>query len=129
MRTVRKPIVDLIVDKTYVDQQRMLDATQPKGPAVQLEVRVLVATRWDLLPAMLEQAAAVTSRCLPSRFFSSTVPCRSGARTTERWEPRRAVDVARAGSWPADDPRGPEHEAWVRATWARIRPFSTGAPT
>jgi hypothetical protein len=31
-----------------------------------------------------------------------------------------------SGVWAPDDPRGEEHVAWVRESWERIRPFSTG---
>jgi FAD/FMN-containing dehydrogenase len=31
-----------------------------------------------------------------------------------------------AGAWPAADPNGETHQAWVRAAWGRLRPFSTG---
>ena len=127
MRTIRKPIVDLIVEKTYVDQQRLLDATQPKGPAYYWKSEYLPRLDGDLFAVALAQARAVTSPMSAVIFFQM-----EGA-LSERENDDGAVGnrdarwmCAAAGSWPADDPRGAEHEAWVRATWSRLRPFSTG---
>jgi hypothetical protein len=127
VRTIRKPIVDLIVEKTYVDQQRLLDATQPKGPAYYWKAEYLPRLDGDLIPVALEQAKAVTSPMSAVIFFQM-----EGA-LSERKDDDGAVGnrdarwmCAAAGSWPADDPRGAEHEAWVRDTWSRLRPFSTG---
>ncbi len=127
VRQARRPIVDLIGETTYVAQQRLIDATQRKGPAYYWKTEYLPRLDADLLPILCERARAVTSPMSGIQMFqlegalSERAPNDGAVGNRDaRWM------CAAAGSWPPEDPRGAEHEAWVRDTWSRIRPFSTG---
>jgi FAD/FMN-containing dehydrogenase len=121
------PIVDLITEKPYVAQQSMLDATQPKGAHYYWKTEFIP----ELSPAYEDtfRAAAlkVTSPMSQSIVFHLAGALNERADDDGAMGNRRARYVSGfAGAWPAPDPRGAEHVAWVRESWETIRPFSTG---
>ena len=81
-----EPLADLIVVKDYVAQQAMLDATQPQGHALLLEVRVRPGPERRAL-RHLQRAVRRPRRRRRTRSSSSRSPARSTSipRTTARW--------------------------------------------
>ncbi len=127
LRNLGDPIVDLIVDKPYVAQQSLLDATQPKGHHYYWKTEYLADLSAPFLDTFRDQALQVTSPMSQSLLFHV------GGALNERPDDDGAVgnrDVAFiggfAGAWGPDDPAEEQHVAWVRDAWERIRPFSTG---
>ena len=127
VRALRNPIVDLVVRKPYVDQQSMMDGTEPKGFHYYWKTEYLPGLSGGFLDAFAEGALKVTSPLSESVIFHV------GGAVNERDDDDGAVGnrAARyitgfAGDWPAADHRGDVHVAWVRNAWERIRPFSTG---
>jgi FAD/FMN-containing dehydrogenase len=122
-----KPIADLIVPKTYVEQQSMLNATQPKGANYYWKTEFISELSEGYLESVRANAAEIESP------MSQVITFHIAGGVNEHAEDDGAVgnrDAAfvtgAAGAWPAADPNGETHQAWVRAAWGRLRPFSTG---
>ncbi|HVL05575.1 MAG TPA: FAD-binding oxidoreductase [Acidimicrobiales bacterium] len=127
IRALGDPIVDLITEKPYVAQQSMLDATQPKGAHYYWKTEFVPELSDGYQEAFRAAALKVTSP------MSQSIAFHLGGALNERADDDGAMGnrearfvTGFAGAWPAADPRGPEHVAWVRESWETIRPFSTG---
>jgi FAD/FMN-containing dehydrogenase len=126
LRALGEPIADLVAEKHYVEQQSMLDDTEPKGFRNYWKTEFLPGLSGEYLDTFRDQA--VESR----NPLSFSVIFHLAGALNERDEDDGAVGNRDAryvsgfsGMWPpgtADD----EHVAWVRTAWEAIRPFSTG---
>jgi FAD/FMN-containing dehydrogenase len=126
LRDLGEPIIDLVTEKPYVDQQSMLDDTEPKGLNQYWKAEFLPDLSTEYLDTFRDQAAQSTSPLSFSVIFHL-----AGA-LNERDEDDGAVGNRDAryisgfsGMWPPNVPDD-EHVAWVRQAWEHIRPFSTG---
>jgi hypothetical protein len=120
------PIVDLITEKPYVEQQSMMDGSEPKGEHYYWKTEHLSALSSGFLDAFAAGALKVPTVASESVIFHI------GGAQNENDDDDGAVGnrdsryiTGFAGAWTADDQSG-EHVAWVRDAWASIRPFSTG---
>jgi len=127
IRALGDPIVDLVTEKPYAEQQAMLDATQPKGLHYYWKSEFLAELTPAFCDTFLARALAVTSPLSQSGLFHL------GGALNERAEDDGAVGnrtaryvMAFAGCWPPPDPRAGEHVAWARQSWEAVRAFSTG---
>ncbi|HSJ85345.1 MAG TPA: FAD-binding oxidoreductase [Acidimicrobiia bacterium] len=122
-----KPIADQIVLKTYVEQQSMLDPTQPKGAHYYWKTEFIPRLDDDYLETVRATAGEIESPMSQVFAFHLEGAVNEHAEDDGAVGNRDAAFVTgAAGAWPSDDPRGEDHHAWARATWERIRPFSTG---
>ncbi|HEX8781496.1 MAG TPA: FAD-binding oxidoreductase, partial [Nocardioides sp.] len=127
LRALADPVADLVVERPYLDQQRLLDATQPKGLHYYWKSEYLKALPRDLLAVARERAAAQTSPLSQLIFFHLEGAIAERDAGDGAVGNRDAAFVCNvAGGWRPDDPAGASHQAWVRHTWESIRPFSTG---
>ena len=122
-----KPIADLIVPKTYVEQQSMLNATQPKGANYYWKTEFISELSEGYLESVRANAAEIESP------MSQVITFHIAGGVNEHAEDDGAVGnrdaafvVGAAAAWPATDPHGDTHQQWARASWDRIKPFSTG---
>jgi hypothetical protein len=127
VKAIGDPIADLLMEKTYVAQQSMLDATQPKGLHYYWKTEYIPELSEDYIATFKAGALQVTSPLSQSICFHM-----AGA-LNERPEDDGAVgnrDAAFltgfASCWPPSDERAEQHKAWTRASWETIRPFSSG---
>jgi len=127
VRALGDPIVDLVAERPYVAQQSMLDDMEPKGLCQYWKAEYLPGLSSEYLDPFRDAALNVTSPLSYSVIFHI------GGALNERDDDDGAVGNRDArfisgfsGVWPPDDARGDEHVAWVRQSWERIRPFSTG---
>lgn len=127
LKAFGKPLADLIVEKTYVQQQSMLDATQPKGVNYYWKSEYLPPLTEGAMAAFRTHGAAVTS---PQ---SQIVLFHVGGAIAERRADDGAVGnrdaeyvLGIAGSWLPGDPNGERHLGWVRGAWGAMRPHATG---
>jgi len=127
IRALGKPVADLVVERPYLEQQRILDATQPTGMHYYWKSEYFSRLSPELRAVVRTRAAAQTSPMSQLAFFHL------GGALAERKPDDGAVGNRDAeyvfnvgGSWRPDDPAGETHRAWVRDTWEAIRPFSTG---
>jgi FAD/FMN-containing dehydrogenase len=122
-----KPIVDLVVPKTYLEQQSMLNATQPKGAHYYWKTEFLPGLSEGYLEVFRAGAAGIESPMSQVIMFHIQGAVNEHAEDDGSVGNRDAAFVTgAAGAWPGTDPNGERHQAWVRDTWERIRPFSTG---
>jgi FAD/FMN-containing dehydrogenase len=122
-----RPIADLIMPKTYVEQQSMLDATQPKGANYYWKTEFIPEVNDDFLRATLDNAAGIESPMSQLATFHIAGAVNDYAEDDGAVGNRDAAYVtAAAAAWPAVDPNGDTHQQWARSSWDRIRPFSTG---
>ena len=127
IRALGSPIVDLIAEKPYAAQQSMLDATQPKGAHYYWKTEFVPELSDGYQEAFRDAALKVTSPMSQSMAFHLGGALNERAGDDGAMGNRQARFVTGfAGAWPAADPRGQEHVAWVRESWETIRPFSTG---
>jgi FAD/FMN-containing dehydrogenase len=129
LRALGGPIIDLIAEMPYPDQQSLLDdsPSEAKGLHQYWKTEYLPGLSREYCDTFREQAFKMTSP------LSFSVIFHIGGALNERAEDDGAVGNRDArfisgfsGVWPPGDPRGREHTAWVRAAWEGIRPFSTG---
>ncbi len=126
IRALGDPIVDLITEKPYVEQQSMMDGTEPKGEHYYWKTEHLPALSTGFLDAFAAGAMKVPTVASESVIFHI------GGAQNERDDDDGAVGnrdsryiTGFAGAWTAAE-QPDEHIAWVRDSWAGIRPFSTG---
>lgn len=126
VRALGNPIVDMIAEKPYVDQQSMMDGTEPKGHSYYWKTEHLPALSAGFLDAFLAGALKVPTVCSESVIFHV------GGAQNEFDDDDGAVGnrdsryiTGFAGAWVGEDRPG-ESVAWVRDAWESIRPFSTG---
>lgn len=122
-----RPIADQIVTKTYVEQQSMLDATQPKGAHYYWKTEFLPRLSGDFLGTVRAAAGEIESPMSQVFAFHLEGAVNEHAEDDGAVGNRDAAFVTgAAGAWPSNHPDGERHHAWARDTWERIRPFSTG---
>lgn len=127
IRALGDPIVDLIMEKPYTAQQSMLDATQPKGVHYYWKTEFIPEVSDEFADAFRTAALGVTSPMSQSVIFHLAGALNELDDDDGAVGNRDAKYVSGfTGSWPPPDPRAAEHVAWVRSSWERIRPFSTG---
>jgi len=120
------PVGDIVQRRTYVSQQSILDATQPKGRRYYWKSEYLPGLEPDLLAKTLEHAWR-----MPSPYSAVALFPVDGAinRMPEDSSPMGNRDAAIVlnitGSWDrAEDDAA--NTAWARAAWQDMRRFSTG---
>jgi FAD/FMN-containing dehydrogenase len=126
VRALGRPIVDLLAERPYADQQSMFDGELPNGLNYYMKSEFLPGLSPEFLGAFRDSALKVPSP------VSEAMIVHIGGALNEREDDDGAVGNRDAryvawfnGAWPPDT-RGDEHVAWVRDGWERIRPFSTG---
>jgi FAD/FMN-containing dehydrogenase len=121
-----KPVGDILQRRTYVSQQNLLDATQPKGRRYYWKSEYLPHLAAELAPKVIEHAERITSP------HSAVLLFPVGGALGRLPEDHSAVgnrDAAWvlniAGSWEkaVDDD---VNIAWARDAWSDLRRFSTG---
>jgi FAD/FMN-containing dehydrogenase len=126
IRSHGDPWADLIQLKPYVEQQSMLDATQPKGQHYYWKSEFVSELSDQLLATVEAQFVGLTAPANQIVLFQV------GGALGEHSEDDGAVgnrDAAYAcviASASAGAESVPANREWVRAAWAAVQPFSTG---
>lgn len=126
IKSFGSPVGDVVLRRTYVSQQSLLDATQPKGRRYYWKSEYLPGLSSELLSEVTEQAQRIVSP------FSLIILFPVDGALNELAEDHSAVGNRNAavllniaGSWETsgDDEANIE---WARIAWRRLRRFSTG---
>jgi FAD/FMN-containing dehydrogenase len=119
------PIADAIVEKTYCQQQSMLDATQPPGRHYYWKSEYLPRIEEEMVGTIVEHVRHITSP--HSAVFLFHLGGAIGRhREDETATGNRDVEFVLnvMASW---EPGAAEaHVGWARALWQRLRQYSTG---
>jgi FAD/FMN-containing dehydrogenase len=126
LKALGQPVGNILQRRTYVSQQALLDATQPKGRRYYWKSEYIPTVDEDLLAG-----AAAHARTLASPHSAIVIFPIGGAlhRTAEDHSPAGNRDAAFVlnimSSWekPEDDAVNVD---WARAVWGDLRRFSTG---
>lgn len=121
-----QPVADILVRRPYAQMQSLLDATQPKGRRYYWKSEYLPGLEPDAAAALIHCAATMPSpHSAIALFHVAGALNELPADHSPVGNRDAAVVVNVTGSWEsaADDALNID---WVRATWAEIRPFSTG---
>ncbi|MBX0297854.1 BBE domain-containing protein [Haloarcula nitratireducens] len=127
LRTLGDPVVDLLAERPYIQQQSYLDATEPKGDHYYWKTEFAAELSGDLLSTVRDLAA---ENPIPD---GQLVIAHIGGALNERDDDDGAVNnrdarfaYGAAGRWDPDDPNGGAYREWVRTAWDQLRPYSTG---
>jgi FAD/FMN-containing dehydrogenase len=126
VKSFGKPVGDVVQKRTYVSQQMLLDATQPKGRRYYWKSEYLRAVEPGLLSRAAEHAARIVSPHSAILIFPidgalnelpedhSPVGNRDAA---------AVINISSAWEHAANDA---ENVEWARSTWRDLRQYSTG---
>ena len=120
------PVGDVVQKRTYVSQQSLLDATQPKGRRYYWKSEYLSALDPEFLHMAVEHARRIVSPHSGILIFPLDGALERFADDHSAVGNRSATAVVNiAGAWEhaADDG---ENIEWARAAWRDLRRFSTG---
>jgi FAD/FMN-containing dehydrogenase len=121
-----RPVGDIIQRRSYVSQQSLLDATQPKGRRYYWKSEYLSELKPELLATAMRHAEAIASPhsvilLFPVDGALNRLPDDHSA--VGNRETRYVPNIA--ASWEkAEDDRA--NIEWARAAWRELRPYSTG---
>ncbi len=123
------PITELVRPVPYVAMQSMLDGGAPHGMHYYWKSHRLPALSDEVIEAFLERVGSITSPFSQLSGWvvggaTSRVPADATA-VGER-ERRFGFEINVTASWPARDPEGERHRAWVREGWELLRPHAAG---
>jgi hypothetical protein len=126
LKSFGSPVGDVLMRRTYVSQQSMFDATQPKGRRYYWKSEYMP----DLAPEMLS-AAASHALTIPSPHSAMLLFPIDGAlnrlpdshSAVGNRDARFLLNIASAWEKPEDDD---ENIEWARKAWRDMRRFSTG---
>jgi FAD/FMN-containing dehydrogenase len=117
---------DVVQRRTYVSQQSLLDATQPKGRRYYWKSEYLPGHDPELLAAAAEHAARSVSPHSAIIIFPMDGPLNRlppGHSAVGNRDAKSLVNITASWEKPADDAANTE---WARAAWRDLRRFSTG---
>ena len=126
LKAFRRPVGDVVQKRTYVSQQSLLDATQPKGRRYYWKSEYLRTLEPELLAGAIDHASRLISPHSAILIFPL------GGAIADQPEDSSAVgnrdaafvlNIASAWQSPADDDGNVE---WARAAWRDLRRFSSG---
>jgi len=117
---------DVVQRRTYVSQQSLLDATQPKGRRYYWKSEYLAGHAPEMLAAATEHAARSRSPhsaiiIFPMDGALNRLP--QGHSAVGNRDAKSLVNITASWEKPADDAANIE---WARAAWGDLRRFSTG---
>ena len=128
IRAFGQPIADVIMKKRYVEQQSMLNGSQPKGMHYYWKSEFLPDLTDELLETSRQQGAAIASPISQIVIFQLGGALADHGPADVPFGNRDAsYAFFAAGGWRPDDPDGERHRAWARRAWEAIRPHSTGS--
>jgi hypothetical protein len=128
VRALGDPVFDLLGPMPYAEVQSYLDETEPAGLHHYWKTEFLAGLDDGLLATARELFAGcpVPSGEIGILHLEGALNERAGDDGAVGNRDARYV-VGVKGMWPPGDPDGDRLRQWIRDTWARLRPFSTGA--
>jgi FAD/FMN-containing dehydrogenase len=120
------PVGDIIQRRTYVSQQSLLDATQPKGRRYYWKSEYLPTLEPEMLAKLIEHAGGIVSPHSVILLFQLDGELNRLGDDHSSVGNRNTSSVLNiAASWEkAEDDRS--NIEWTRAAWRDLRRFSTG---
>ena len=127
IRALGDPVADLIEQRPYVEQQSILDGTEPNGWHYYWKTGYLPALTDGFLHAFRDGALKVPSVCSESVIFHVAGAANELADDDGAVGNRDVQYITGfAGAWTADTAAG-QYVQWARDAWSAVRPFTTGS--
>jgi hypothetical protein len=128
LRRSKRPLVDLIAAKAYIDHQSMFDASAPPGRLNYKRNANLAGLPDAAIDVLLENARRMTSPHSLTLIFQLGGAVSRVAEDATAYSDRGAMFTADLNAQWLDphDPRAEEHVQWVRDFHAALQPFATG---
>lgn len=126
LRAVGEPLADLVMEKEYVAQQSMLDATQPKGMHYYWKSEFVPGLSDDLLATYHAQFEGLKAPANQIVLFHLAGALNERPEDDGAVGNREAAFACVVQSMGAPDLPPAENRAWVRSAWEALRGFSTG---
>jgi FAD/FMN-containing dehydrogenase len=126
IKALGSPVGNIVQRRTYVSQQNLLDATQPKGRRYYWKSEYLARPDADFLAAAAEHASHSRSVHSAILVFPLDGPLNRlppGHSAVGNRDAAAVVNIAAAWEKPDDDAVNIE---WARSAWRDLRRFSTG---
>ncbi|MEW5975062.1 MAG: FAD-binding oxidoreductase [Acidobacteriota bacterium] len=126
IKSFGSPVGDILVRRPYVQLQRLLDATQPKGRRYYWKSEYLARIEPALCEKFIKHASKIPSPHSAVIFFQigGALNQREADHSPAGNRDARFV-LNVAGSWEGAEADSINME-WARAAWADMKPFSTG---
>jgi FAD/FMN-containing dehydrogenase len=126
LKSFGSPVGDVLQPRPYLQQQALLDATQPNGRRYYWKSEFLPVLEPAFLDACQAALARITSPHSAILLFPLAGALNELAEDHSAVGSRDSMGVVNiAAAW--DDPAQDDvHMAWARDAWSEIRPFSTG---
>jgi len=122
-----EPLADLIQVKTYVAQQSMLDATQPKGMHYYWKSEFLPDLSDDVLATYRAQFVDLSAPANQIVLFHIAGALEEHTEDDGAMGNREAAFACVIQAmWAPDSGAGDTNLAWVRHAWEALKPYSTG---
>jgi FAD/FMN-containing dehydrogenase len=126
IKSLGRPVGDIVQRRPYVSQQSLLDATQPKGRRYYWKSEYLAELSSDLLAKIVEHAGRMRSPHSAVILFpvdGAVQRLREDHSAVGNRNARVVLNIT--GSWerPEDDAANVD---WARTAWRDLRRFSTG---
>jgi FAD/FMN-containing dehydrogenase len=126
LKAFGRPVGNVLQQRSYVSQQTLLDATQPKGRRYYWKSEYLRGLEPNLFTKAIAHARRIVSPhgailIFPLDGAINERPADDSA--VGNRDARAVVNIAAAWDAPGGDA---ENIAWARNTWADLRQFSTG---
>jgi FAD/FMN-containing dehydrogenase len=125
-RTLGKPVGNILQRRSYVSQQSLLDATQPKGRRYYWKSEYLPRIGDDIYASVQEHAARIVSPHSAVILFplgGAVGEHPTGHSAVGNRNAEYVLNVAASWDRPDDDAANIE---WARSTWRDMRRYSTG---
>jgi FAD/FMN-containing dehydrogenase len=126
LRSVGEPLADLVMEKEYVAQQALLDATQPTGMQYYWKSEFVPGLSDELLDTYHAQFDGLKAPANQIVLFQVGGALNEHSEDDGAVGNRQAAFACVVQSMTAADGDPTENRAWVRSAWEALRPFSTG---
>jgi FAD/FMN-containing dehydrogenase len=120
------PVGDVLQRRTYLSQQKLIDATQPKGRRYYWKSEYVAGLDGGLFSAMIEHAAKIVSphsAVIIFPLFGAINRTPNDHSAAGNRDARYVVNIT--SSWESAQ-HDAENVEWARAAWRDMRRFSTG---
>jgi FAD/FMN-containing dehydrogenase len=126
IKAFRAPVGDILQRRSYVSQQNLIDATQPKGRRYYWKSEYLPGLEPDLLAQVIEHAGRVVSPHSAIVLFALDGPLNrlpADHSAVGNRDAKVVLNITASWEKAGDDAANIE---WARAAWRDMRRFSTG---
>jgi FAD/FMN-containing dehydrogenase len=127
LRKIGTPLADVVRPMPYVLLQSMLDGGAPRGRHYYWKSQRLPVLSDAVIDVLLGRIAAIRGGiCQINGWAMGGAASRVDPTATAVGEREVGFDVSVIAAWPASDPDGDDHVAWVREGWEALSPHGRG---